>query len=331
MPLSDHTALRRTRIAIIGAGMTGLRCDQRLRQQGFKPIVFEKSRGCGGRLATRRVGEASFDHGAQYVTAQGDAFDGWLQAQRDRGAAAVWQPRLPEAEHQPSHAWWVGVPGMASLLKPLAEQAALQRDTTVTSIERHEGAWQLMTERGAWTSPFDIVVITAPAAQSRALLSAEPALQAKLACVDIEPCWALMLAFASPLALDFDAQRFDDGAIGWLSRQGSRPRAKPAHAWMLHASAAWSAQHLEATPDDASALLQRELTPLVGALPAITFAQAHRWRYARTATPLGQPLLKNTDGTLYIGGDWCLGARVEYAYESGSAIAEAVMERLDGT
>ena len=63
------------------------------------------------------------------------------------------------------------------------------------------------------------------------------------------------------------------------------------------------------------------------AIPKIDYVSAHRWRYALTTVPLGEPYLSADDGTLFIGGDWCLGGRVEYAFESGHAIAEALIRR----
>ena len=55
---------------IIGSGSAGLACARTLAAAGLGPVVLDKGRGIGGRLATRRVGAMQFDHGAQYVTAQ---------------------------------------------------------------------------------------------------------------------------------------------------------------------------------------------------------------------------------------------------------------------
>jgi predicted NAD/FAD-dependent oxidoreductase len=61
-------------IVIIGSGIAGLACARRLAKAGLSPIVLDKGRGIGGRVATRRVGNLQFDHGAQFVNAHGAGF-----------------------------------------------------------------------------------------------------------------------------------------------------------------------------------------------------------------------------------------------------------------
>ncbi len=57
------------RIAVIGAGLSGLACATALQEAGHRVAIFEKSVGVGGRMSTRRVdtvlGGTTFDHGAQ--------------------------------------------------------------------------------------------------------------------------------------------------------------------------------------------------------------------------------------------------------------------------
>ena len=60
----------------------------------------------------------------------------------------------------------------------------------------------------------------------------------------------------------------------------------------------------------------------------VTHAAAHRWRYARVTRALSQPFVRSADGTLYLGGDWCIGPRIEAAWDSGTAIAEAILAEV---
>ena len=58
-----------TDILIIGAGITGLIAGYHLNKAGREILIVDKSRGVGGRMATRRIGDASFDHGANFLYA----------------------------------------------------------------------------------------------------------------------------------------------------------------------------------------------------------------------------------------------------------------------
>ena len=332
--MPHHTPMTKPRIAIIGAGMAGISCASVLQQRGLPATLFEKSRGLGGRLATRRneAGE-SFDHGAQYITTQSPEFSAFIDARHGEGAAATWQPRISDEAARHHHPWLVGTPGMNALLKPLARSLDIRLDATVTALRRQGRQWQLHTADSALPDLFDVVICTAPVAQTHKLLAVEPSLQKQLESVTMAPCWALMISFAAPLDVDFDARRFnDDDAAAWLARQGSRPgHVEGRNAWVMHASPRWSAEHLELTPEQAITVLQQHLSRVLGReLPANRFAQTHRWRYAMTVQPLGQPFLANAEQNLFAGGDWCLGARVECAYQSGVTIATAVAKKLGG-
>jgi renalase len=319
------------RIAIIGAGIAGIICAHALQKFGCSAAVLEKSRGIGGRLATRRTAEGDcFDHGAQYLTARQPAFQRMLQELELRRSADTWAPLDSFRATPPSRPWIVGTPGMSSLLTPLTTALDLHTQTSVTALSRSAAGWHLGTDTGATLGPFDAVVCTAPAAQCQALFTDIPVIQAALAQVRMAPCWAIMLRFTAALPVSFDARRYEAGVIGWLARQSSRPgySGKP-HSWVVHASPAWSEDHLEESAEQVLAQLQQELEHLLGSrLPAISYVAAHRWRYALTTVPLGQSFLANEDGSLYAAGDWCLGARVEFAHASGEAAAAALAMRF---
>lgn len=98
--------------------------------------------------------------------------------------------------------------------------------------------------------------------------------------------------------------------------------------WVLHAAADWSIRHLELDrPEAADRLLQALRSASNGSLPDPQFLAAHRWRYARTRRALGSPYASNAESTLFVGGDWCLGDSVDHAFRSGTAMAEAIVDR----
>lgn len=315
------------RIAIIGAGMAGLACAHRLRQQGLSPVIFEKSRGIGGRLATRRTDSGdAYDHGAQFVTARDPAFVDLLETLQRAAAAAAWSPRLPADAPHPAHTWWIGTSGMSALLKPLAASLDVRLRATASSLRRHAGRWELRLAEQELVEIFDAVVITAPAPQAGALLANVSSLAEALESVAIAPCWAAMFAFDAPWGVPFEAARLDAGPIAWIARESSRAGlVGRRERWLVHAAPDWSDAHLEHAPEDILGLMQAALAESAGmALPPIAFAQAHRWRYAMTTRPLGQPMLVDASARLWVGGDWCLGVRVENAFQSGLAMAQSI-------
>jgi len=319
------------RIAVIGAGMTGLTAARQLTDRGFAVTVFEKSRGLGGRLATRRtIDGLTFDHGAQYVTAREDRFRSMLGDALAAKVASQWSPIVSSEEVFSPSEWMVGTATMNKLIAPIAEGIPVQRQMKVTSITRDGSDWRLGFDPGDDRQTFDAVVCTIPAPQVRPLFEGEAALLADIDGVRMAPCWALMLTFETPLDPGFDVWRSDRHNLAWFCRNASRPERNTSHeSWVLHADAEWSERHLEASPEFIAAeLIERLANALPLRLPAIERVMAHRWRYARTTVALGRPFLATKDQTLLFGGDWTLGARVECAYESGLAMADAVAEKL---
>ncbi|MEX1236168.1 MAG: FAD-dependent oxidoreductase [Roseovarius sp.] len=309
-----------SRVAIIGAGMAGLACARRLAEAGHQPILFDKGRGIGGRMATRRAGALRFDHGAQYVTAKQAGFAAVLSDLAKAGAAAKWDDGAARTH-------FVGTPGMSSIPKALGAGLDIRQGQRVTSIMRDNGGWSIHTEGEVHRSGH--VVITVPAPQVAELIGAEHPLVQQITDVRMAPCLTLMAAIDAPAP--FISQRDDYGPFASIIQDSSKP-GRPestATAWVAQASLEFTRAHLEeGTPQLAERMLPLLCERLGVSQDRVQHAAAHRWLYARVTTPLGQPFARGEGGTLYLGGDWCLGARVEAAWTSGTAIAEDLVERL---
>ena len=165
-----------TSIAIIGSGLSGLVLAGELRNiANIK--VFEKSRGIGGRMATRYQDAFSFDHGAQYFTAKSQEFRQFLEPHIESGLVRDGQPILVSLEGGKSpqavvdtQGFYTAVPRMTSLCKALSEDVEVQHQREIKRIERVDGAWQLTSSDRSDAGSFDWVVSTAPALQTERLL-----------------------------------------------------------------------------------------------------------------------------------------------------------------
>lgn len=310
-----------TAITIIGAGMAGLACARHLARAGHAPLVLDKGRGIGGRMATRRVtlaeGEISFDHGAQYLTARNQGFAADLH---DLGSAcSAWDdgsnaPRL------------VGVPGMSGLPRAMAAGLNIELDRQVTAVRAVPAGWQI--DIGVTRIDTRQLVMTVPAPQAAALLGNGHPLHAQIAGVVMAPCLTLMAAFPAEAPRPFRSRTSEDLPLAWIAQDSSKSgRNGKLSTWVAQASTEWSKRHLEDTAEIIAGRMLPMLADAIGVAPGLAlYAAAHRWRYARTIAPLGAPFLQSEDATLHVGGDWCLGARVEAAWASGTAIADAIIE-----
>lgn len=320
------------RVAIIGAGLAGLTCAQALARAEAQVTVFDKSRGLGGRLATRRVDEAAFDHGAQFVSARGAAFARYLEFATLAGHAAAWTPTIEPAGRLNAAGWQVGRAGMSALVQPLARGLAIERTSRIVDLRRVEREWRLETSAGPDARRFDAVVIAIPAAQAADLLDDRAPFHDALAAVEMAPCWSTLVTFPVATGLAADVLLGAPGApVAWAARENSKPgRAATPEAWVLHASPDWSREALDADPQSVATRLLHDFGRLAGATPpAPALLLAHRWRHARVERALGTSHLLDPSVALGLCGDWCLAARAEAAFDSGQALATALVERFD--
>lgn len=318
--------------AIVGAGLSALSCARRLEEAGTTCRIFEKSRGPGGRLSTRRAGELRFDHGAQYFTVRDARFREQVERWREEGLATPWRGRIVSLERGEVTATstaidrYVGVPKMSGLVRSLVGEIPVVTGCRVTELRPSDSGWTVCAEDGRAFGPFERVVVSAPAPQAAELLTPAPALAAAARSAQFAPCWAVMLAFDDPLPLDFDGAFVAQSPLSWVARNSSKPERPDVESWVLHGSPEWSAAHLEESPQEAlEALLVAFAEATQIELPAARHAVAHRWRFALPVTPLEELCLYEPDLGLGACGDWCGGPRVEGAYLSGSTMAERLI------
>ena len=318
-------------IVIIGAGMAGLSAASALVQAGQIPIIFDKGRSVGGRVATRRVllpdgTPLQFDHGAQFATAKGAGFAAVLGALQTSGLAAEWNSGEGRSQI-------IGAPAMSSLARGIAQAAGLQivQNAAATSV-RKEGALWCITFADGSSVHAERVILTVPSPQLAALIGPDHEAVRTAASVNMQPCLTLMAAarasayFTMP---PFIAARDNAQDLAWIAQDNSKSgRAGDGlTTWVAQSSLPFCEQHLEKSSDEIRALMLPLLCKRLGlAAGDIVFSAAHRWRYARADVPLGIPFLHPKVG-LYIGGDWCLGPRIEAAWDSGAAIANDMLAR----
>jgi hypothetical protein len=351
------------KVAVIGAGISGLICARTLADHGCEVCIFEKSRGVGGRMSTRRVGDTlSFDHGAQYFTVRDGRFKRYVQSWVDDGLVRPWNGRIVVIEKgvikadKTGDKRYVAVPGMSSLGKHIASDLSVQLETRVAPPSRSDGKWSLTNDDGVELGQFDVVVVAVPSHQAASLLVAVPQLAELSSSVKMNGCWALMLAFEESLSVGFDGAFVHESPLSWIANNDSKPgRGGRDKTWVVHARPEWTEAHIDESPEQVGQWLLDEFWTAVGRRRVEPMhLDTRRWRYAIPDLPVGvggrsrhetgghgslggitttvtERCLFDHRQSIGVCGDWCAGARVEGAFLSGIAIAGRILGRLNAT
>jgi renalase len=302
-------------VIVVGGGMAGLTCARALASRGSRVVVLDKGRAVGGRMSTRRYGDVTFDHGAQYFTVRSPEFAALVEDLSRRGVVAPFGKELARSGEMR----WVGTPTMRAVPQHLSLGLDVRTAARVTRLERDAEGWSVSLEDGTRLEASSVVLAN-PAPQARELLAAsnEPIPESLLQ-VEVSPCWALMVEVQGEVGMRTPTLR-DTPPFSWVCRQnddGLQTR------WIAHADREFSERYLESTQDEAVELLTPRLLALLGA-SRTSRASAHRWRFARTTKPAGMAAIPDLDRRLVLAGDYCLGDRVEDAFTSGLAAARAL-------
>lgn len=314
--------------------MAGLACARDLRRAGYFVEVFEEARIIGGRLATTRLGMESFDTGAQYVTGRTEVFRKFLEEMAGLGYAARWMPRNRVGGDEGTgqlHPWYVGIPGMASIVRPLTEGLRIHTNHRVHTIESTEKGWRLWFEDETTLGPFSAVAVAVPAPQARILLGRIDDFTNALSRVRMVPCWALTVRLDERVLPDQDVFSDMNEVIRWVARNNSKPgRKSQGESLVIHAAQTFSRDTEDMEPEAVAEELWNEVCHALS-LPPVRPSRmsAHLWPHGLVDQPLGETYLYSYEKKVGAAGDWCLGRLAEHAFESGTKLARAIINSLD--
>jgi renalase len=309
------------RIVVVGAGLSGLTAARELTADGHDVTVFDKGRSPGGRLATRRIGDATFDHGAQFFTVRGDALAAQVADWRSRGLVDVWCDGFDGRGD--GHPRYVATGGMNRLAKDLATGLDVRCGQLVFAIRP---AWEVVIDDGT-VHPADAVVITCPLPQTFSLLfEVGVELPRSLFGDDYDRTLALLAVLDGPSGVPapggVQASELGGTPFSFIGDNQAKGVSE-VPAVTFHASPDWSATHWDDDPDVAHALLRDAAVPWLGD-SRIVESQLKRWRFATPRTIWPDPCWVSDDGTLVVAGDAFAGPKFEGAFESGLAAAAAL-------
>ena len=319
----DAKASRTTlRAGIVGAGIAGASCAGHLAAAGWEVDVYDKARGAGGRLSTKRMDHGWASLGTPFISARRDPFrsqlrewtrQGWLEPVR----GDIWQGRATVSWAQAQlQNHYIPTIEPSQLVRHVLGGATLHTGTPVAALRPRT----IILQDGRELGDYDCIVCSVPAPQAIPMLDALPLLREHLGAVRYRPIWSFLMRWdGGPSA---NVIKFDDHLLKLAVRQTSDGPGL----WAVHSSHEFAETYLEASIEEASTRAASALMGLLGLPWPVEVEASHLWRYARPQTSAGGFWLGDRENRVALIGDGIAGEGVERAWESGLRLAQALVQ-----
>jgi renalase len=328
--------LRGEDVVVIGAGLSGLVAASTLLDAGRDVLVIEKEDDVGGRLATRQIGDATLDHGAQFFTVRGDDFRRTVDAAIAEGIVEIWCHGFETDDGYPRY---FCPNGMSALPMWLAESVRSRGGVITTgkhiraieAIEAHDQGWQILVDTEPAYRATDLIV-TAPVPQTLSLMDEggvflDPELDETLRAITYKPTLALLVTLEKPSAVlaPGGIQRTEDDLFTFIT-DNHHKGVSEVPALTFHVNGRVSGARWNDNPAVVLAELLAKAKPWIGAAPIVEI-ELHKWKFAGPYAPHPERyvIARTSPGSLVLAGDAFGGPKVEGAFNSGRAAAEVLI------
>lgn len=325
------------RIAIIGAGISGLTLSRQLKDYA-DVVVYEKARGVGGRMSTRYADPFYFDHGTHTFTARTKEFQAFLKPYMESGVIAEWKGKVINLEigkKTTKRLWFephlVASPNMNSLCKKLAEVLNIKLSVEVAPLDhKHASAWLLQDKDGNVLGEYDWVISTAPPAQTLKLFEKALSADSSLHLARMQGCYSLMIGFNKPWDKQWIAAKVRDNPLKWISINSSKPgRNKSVTAIVVHSRNDWAEKHMDDDMQEAQHFLVQQFEAVSGISVAnADYIFTHRWKYAIVKETEKSGFYFDPDQRVAATSDWASTSRIEEVWLNATKLAKEINDHL---
>ena len=337
-------------MAIVGAGMAGITCARELQISGRTGItIFEKSRGVGGRLTTRRMYDTCVDRGTCYISPKGEQFRELFDRLITANIIEPWTDithsltadgkLLADPDIYPRY---VAPGGMNQIAKYLARDLDVKFGQRVTAIQPDRNLWKLTIEGNNEPVFARTVILAIPAPQAVDLLTSLGDILPNgflntLSGVDFYPSIAIAAGYTMAQLAEWESvypqvksvSCVEEPILGWVGVDSSKRRQPTPPVFVLQSTANFAAEypHPEDMVNAGRVMLERAAERFLPWFRDCLWQEPHLWRYAFPKSPIVAAYLSiDLPAPLYCTGDWCGGRKVESAYLAGLAVAKAVSD-----
>jgi renalase len=344
------------RIAIIGAGIAGLAAGRELARAGHHVTLIEKSRGLGGRLATRYAGdnlEVKLDHGTPYFTTKSPEFSGLVAELLDKNLIKIWDDKnwqydgvqlLKTRPNSIETVKYIAINGMNSIGKYLARWVDVLSETRAGGLTylgnntKKKRAWMInLTDFNTFEA--DAVIVATPAPQAYGIIqtcqdeTGTLTLISEIDEVEYDSSVTLLAGYPNAEVPEWDLITCEDHMIKTVSNESSKRDSGPGTSLVVHSTSEFAINNREAPKEDVIENMLDRLSQIAGNWSATPdWNQIHYWRYVQSRNPINRPYMEieELDSPLALIGDYFQGNTVDDAYSSGFKLARHWIQKFNG-
>lgn len=312
---------------VVGGGISGVACARAMQAAGATPIVLDRGKALGGRMATRTLRETGtrwdghiVDIGASYFTVSDPQFRAVVDEWEASGLARPWTDTFHVADPSGIQGVRTGpmryaaTNGLRSLVIDLAEPLNDVRAHSV--VESVTASASDIFVDGTAT---DAVALCMPLPQARRI-TALPEFP-----LAWEPVIAVTAVFEERVWQGIDGVFVnDDPILTWIADDGRR-RGDDAAVLVAHTNPVFAAMHLDHPMQVLPATIDA-ISRILGIVEQPTFVDAHRWSLAKPLAARPEMFWRDPALPIGLAGDaWADGPKVESAWSSGNALGNALL------
>ena len=312
-------------IAIIGAGITGVTVANLL-QKKYNLTVFEKSRGVGGRIATRRAEPYQFNHGAQYFKIENKEFKDFLQPlilnkiikPLEANQIEIFNKKVIKRTKIYNKKYFTAESKMNSVVKYLINNNfSIKLLCKIEKIIKKNDKWFIIDSGQVSFGPYDWLIITIPPNQAIEILYNNFKFLDIIKKIKMRSCYSLMLGFDEIKEFDFDTALFLDEDVRWLSISKKILEKKEYYNLLINSSYNFAEQNINGSKDKISNYLIKQVSDILQCkLNNYKHKALHFWKYAMSEKNNNLGSLFDEDLKVIVCGDWCMNGKVEGGFLS---------------
>lgn len=340
-------------IGIVGAGLSGLTAGRILARAGHEVTVFEKSRGYGGRMATRYAGSrdtAHMDHGLPYFGVQSSEFRAFTNELLDEGLIQKWGTKfaaydgekfMKSSPNLPADEIYTSTKGMNEIGRYLSRWVDIQTETKVGGLtyfgtNRSKKRSWMINLTSSKTFEADAVILALPAPQAYGILAMTRdetntlKIIRQIDEVNYRPAYSLMAGYGSQQAPEWQGVFCKNSPIDFISNE-THKRDSQECSLVINASESFTREHRNSDEETIVNKLLDELAKITGGWAAVPeWNQLHFWRYSEPEKIIDSPFLEleDKDAPLALVGDYLGGADLDHTYRTGYLLANHWAEKF---